>query len=200
MTAMPNNAWTVVTDSLDALRRTAAAINATNGGDPTPCSEWTVTQVFQHAVGDQLAWAASLGVGAGPSENPFTPSGRLDVSVKDLIEPALTAADTAWAAVRADDEAVATPLPQGALSAPIAATACALDAAVHAWDIAMALGQPSPLTDSLAAQLLPAAHAVVEPLRQYGAYAPALTPSPQTDNAAELLCYLGRNPRWSAGQ
>ncbi len=41
----------------------------------------------------------------------------------------------------------------------------------------MALGQPSPLTDSLAAQLLPAAHAVVEPLRQYGAYA-RLYPEP----------------------
>jgi uncharacterized protein (TIGR03086 family) len=195
---MPENTWTVMTQSLDALHRTAAAINGTNAEAPTPCSEWTVTQVLQHAIGDQLAWAASLGVDGGPSENPFTPSGVLEGSIEDLIGPALTAADTAWAGVRADDDAVPTPLPQGALDAMTAAAACALDAAVHAWDIAMALGQPGPLTEQLATALLPAARAVVEPLRQYGAYAPALTPSPEDDSVAELLRYLGRDPLWSA--
>ena len=85
-----------------------------------------------------------------------------------------------------------TPLPQRALPAATAAAACALDAAVHAWDITSALGRPSALTP----QLLPAAHAIVEPLRQYGAYAPALEPAAGDDPAAELLRYLGRNPHW----
>jgi hypothetical protein len=61
----------------------------------------------------------------------------------------------------------------------------------------MALGQPSPLTGQLAARLLPAAREVVKPLRQYGAYAPALAPSPEDDRVAELLRYLGGDPRWS---
>jgi hypothetical protein len=74
-----------------------------------------------------------------------------------------------------------------------------LDAAVHAWDITVALGQPGPLSDALAAQLLPAAHAVVEPLRQFGAYAPALPPQAGDDDAAELLRYLGRDPEWVTG-
>ena len=164
------------------------------------CSEWNVTQVLQHAAGDQLAWAAAIGVGAGPSENPFTPSGRLAGSVDDLVEQALAAARLAWAGVRSDDGAVPTPLPQGALPAPTAAGACALDAAVHAWDIAVALGRPGPLPGELAAQLLPAARAIAEPLRQFGAYAPALPPRPEDDHAAELLRYLGRNPQWTAGQ
>ena len=73
-----------------------------------------------------------------------------------------------------------TPLPQGALPAATAAAACALDAAVHAWDIAVALGQPGALPDGLAARLLPAARSIVEPLRQFGAYAAALPPSRQT--------------------
>ena len=93
-----------------------------------------------------------------------------------------------------------TPLPHGALPAPTAAGACALDAAVHAWDIAVALGQPGPLSDELAAQLLPAARAIVEPLRQYGAYAPALPARPEDSRAAELLRYLGRDPQWAAGR
>jgi hypothetical protein len=52
------------------------------------------------------------------------------------------------------------------------------------------------LSDELAARLLPAARAIAEPLRQYGAYAPARPPSPGDGQAAELLRYLGRNPNW----
>ena len=193
---MTEHTWTVITDSLALLRAAAALIGDANRDAPTPCSAWTVTQVLQHAAGDQLAWAAAIGVGAGPAENPFAPSGHLTGSVDDLLEPALAAARTAWAGVASDAGAVPTPLPQGPFPAPTAAAACALDAAVHAWDITVALGQPSPLTDALAARLLPAAHAVVEPLRQYGAYASALPPQPADGPAAELLRYLGRDPEW----
>ncbi len=194
---MTENTWNVITDSLGLLRNAAMLISDANAGAPTPCSAWTVAQVFQHAVGDQLAWAAAAGVGSGPAENPFTPSGLIEGSVDELIEPALAAARTAWARVRADDDAVPTPLPQGPLPAATAAAACALDAAVHAWDIAVALGEPGGLPDGLAARLLPAARSIVEPLRQFGAYAPALPTSPGDDHAAELLRYLGRDPRWS---
>jgi uncharacterized protein (TIGR03086 family) len=198
MTAMPEQTWNVITESLDLLRTAAAAITDTNRKAPTPCSAWIVTQVLQHAVGDQLAWAAALGVGTGPSENPFEPSGRLEGSITDLIEPALTVARTAWAGILSDNGAVPTPLPQGPFPAPAAAAACALDAAVHAWDIAAALGQPGLLPSALAAQLLPTARVIVEPLRQFGAYAAALPPQPDEDSAAELLRYLGRDPRWEA--
>lgn len=198
MTTMPAHAATVITESLDLLAAAAAAIGDANRDAPSPCSQWTVTQVLQHAAGDQLAWAAALGIGTGPADNPFSPSGFLEAGIDDLIEPALAAARTAWAGVRSDDEAVPTPLPQGPLRANVAAGACALDAAVHAWDIAVALGRPGLLPDSLAGQLLPAALAVVEPLRQFGAYAAALPPQPGDDLAARLLRYLGRDPRWQA--
>lgn len=193
---MSENTWNVITDSLGLLRNAAALVTDANREAPTPCSEWTVTQVLQHAAGDQLAWAAAVGAGTGPSENPFAPSGRLQGSVDDLIEPALAAARTAWARVPAGDDAVPTPLPQGAFPATTAAAACALDAAVHAWDIAVALGQPGVLSDELAVQLLPAARAIVEPLRQYGAYAAALPARPEDGSSAELLRYLGRDPEW----
>jgi hypothetical protein len=118
----------VITESLDLLSAATAMISDANRQASTPCTEWTVTQVLQHAAGDQLAWAAALGVGGGPSENPFAPSGQLDGSPRDLLDPAL------------------------------------------------------------------AAQAVIEPLRQYGAYAAALPPQPGDGPAAELLRYLGRDP------
>ena len=197
---MSKNTWNVITDSLDLLRNAAALISDANVDAPTPCSAWTVTQVLQHAVGDQLAWAAAIGVGTGPSENPFAPSGHLKESVDEFVESALATAGTAWVTVQADDDAVPTPLPQGALPAPTAAAACALDAAVHAWDIAVALGQPGGLSDGLAVQLLPAARSIVEPLRQFGAYAAALPAGAEDDHVAELLRYLGRDPRWGSGR
>ncbi|HUB38369.1 MAG TPA: TIGR03086 family metal-binding protein [Streptosporangiaceae bacterium] len=192
MTAQP---WTVITESLDLLRAAAAEISDVNRDAPTPCAQWTVSQVLQHAAGDQLAWAAALGVGTGPAENPFAPSGRLEGGIDDLIKPALDVARTAWAGVRSDDDAVPTPLPQGRLQAGVAAGACALDAAVHAWDIAVALGCPRFLPCSLAGQLLPAARAIVEPLRGF-AYAAALPEEPADDATAQLLRYLGRDPGW----
>jgi uncharacterized protein (TIGR03086 family) len=195
---MPGTTWNVMTESLDLLQTAAAMISDTNTKAPTPCADWTVTQVLQHAAGDQLAWSAALGVGSGPAESPFAPSGLLDGSAADLLTPALAAARTAWAGIGHDQPAVPTPLPQGELSAEVAAAACALDAAVHAWDIAAALGQPGFLPDELAAQLLPA-RTIIEPLRQYGAYAAALAPQPGDGVAAELLRYLGRDPQWRPG-
>ena len=78
-----------------------------------------------------------------------------------------------------------------------AAGATALDASAgHAWDIAMATGQGSPLTPELALSLMPVAKSIVEPLRAYRVYAQALEAG--ADDAAVLLCYLGRRPDWKA--
>ena len=188
--------FTVITESLDLLRSAGAAVSESNKDASTPCAEWTVTQVLQHAAGDQLAWAAALGTGTGPDYDPFSPSGTLDGDASELVAPALVAAETAWSSIADDDSPVNTPLPQGPLPAATAAAACGLDAAIHAWDIAVAVGLPSPLTPELASELLPAAHEIVELLRQYGAYGPALPAEAGDDAAAELLRYLGRNPNW----
>jgi hypothetical protein len=157
---------------------TSAPPASSAGAVAVPGAGRTVTQVLQHAVADQLAWAAILGVGAGPSAD---------------IEPALTTAHAAWAAVQSDDDAVLTPLPQGKMPPKTAAAACALDAAVHAWDIAMG---GLPLPNGLAADLSPTAHEIVEPLRQFGVYVVALPPEPGDDSASEWLRFLGRDPSW----
>jgi uncharacterized protein (TIGR03086 family) len=188
----------VLTESLQLLRAAAAAVPADRLGDPTPCSEWTVTQVLFHAAGDQHAWAATVAGSAFPAYNPFQPPAQLDGPIDELIAPALTAAEAAWATIDPAADAVPTPLPPvPTLSAELAAAACALDAAVHAWDIAVATGQPSPLTAELAGRLLPGARATAEPLRGF-AYASAQPAHEGDDVVAELLRYLGRDPHWTA--
>jgi uncharacterized protein (TIGR03086 family) len=186
----------VLTTSLDLLRHVAIGVPADQLGNPTPCSDWTVAQVLLHAAGDQHAWASSVGSSPPPAYNPFAPANQLDTTISDLIEPAIQAATKAWAGVDPAAGTVPTPLPPFPTMTPeLAAATCALDAAIHAWDIAVATGQPSPLTAELAGQLQPAAAATAEPLRGF-AYAPALPGQPTDHPAAALLRYLGRNPDW----
>ncbi|WP_410572226.1 TIGR03086 family metal-binding protein [Amycolatopsis sp. cmx-4-61] len=187
--------WPVLASAHEALRSAIAGVRDWTA--PTPCTEWNVTQVLQHAAGDQLGYAAAITGSGGPDFNPFAPSGSLPAAPAEFLEPTLTAAAAAFATVPLDATEVPTPLPQGALPAPLAAGAAALDAAVHAWDIAKATGQKSPLTPKLAEQLLPVAHQLADPLRGF-AYAPALPESPDDNAVASLLRYLGRDPEWTA--
>lgn len=188
----------VLAASYLALENSVAGVREGQWDNATPCAEWTVTQVIQHAAGDQLAYAKMLGIGNGPAYDPFSPSGAVDGTAAELVKDAVEQTAAAWATVADDTETVPTPLPHGDLPTPVAAVMCALDAAVHAWDIAIATGQPSPLDDELAGHLLAAAGGIVEPLRQWGAYAPVVETagSPSfTPVVDDLLRYLGRTPR-----
>ncbi|WFF00423.1 TIGR03086 family metal-binding protein [Micromonospora sp. WMMD964] len=199
MSEMAAAQWRIVLgEAHKALRTAVEGVPADAWDRPTPCDQWTVTQVLQHATGDQLAFASAIVGGPGPTEDPFAPSGRIEGDKMVDLRAALDASARAWASVADDNPQVPTPLPQGKLPAPVGAVACALDAAVHAWDIATATGQSSPLGEDLARPLLVVARQIVEPLRNYGAYAPAITTDPEADEVSVLLAYLGRDPQWSA--
>ncbi|WP_199486548.1 maleylpyruvate isomerase family mycothiol-dependent enzyme [Actinomadura logoneensis] len=187
--------WPILAQSHDALRTAVAAV--ADWGAPTPCADWTAAQVFQHAAGDQIGFAAFLTGCPGPSYDPFAPSGVLDGEPRDLLEPALRLAAEAWAGVATSSEQVHVPVPPNDMPAGLGVGACALDAAVHAWDLARSAGAPSPVPTTLARDLLPVAQQIVEPLRAFGAYAPAL-PASSGDEVAALMRYLGRDPNWTA--
>ena len=171
-----------------ALREATTGLTSDQLTAPTPCAEWTVAQVVEHAVLDQGIWATAVGGAPPVSGDAFAPSGApVDVA------GALTRAAAAWAGAPAE---VDSPLPQGRLDLATAERMAALDAAVHAWDVAVAVGAGPVLDDELAAEILPAARELVEPLRAWGAYAAALEPAGPP--AAQLLRYLGRDPEWTA--
>ena len=201
MSAIILTGWDVLDEARGMLRAAAAGVGPDGWTRPTPCSDWSVAQVLQHAALDQRVWGATLaGVDLAtvlaPGENPFAPSGQLGADPVACTDQALAESAPAW--TRAGAGTVPTPLPQGEMPAADAAGAAALDAAIHAWDIALATGQDSPLSPALARALRPIAEGIVEPLRAYGAYAQALAAGPGADEAAALLCYLGRRPDWAA--
>jgi uncharacterized protein (TIGR03086 family) len=194
---MSGYTWDVLDQSYRALRAAVAGIPADAWAQPTPSTAWNVTQVLQHAAGDQLAYASSLTGGAGPGYDPFSPSGTLDAAGTELLEAALTVGAETFGEFDPEqpDTEVAVPLPPFKLPVGLAVQAAALDAAVHAWDIAVATGQPSPLTLSLAQAVRPAADALADPLRGF-AFGPAIQPSADADDIVRLLNFLGRDENW----
>ncbi|MBC6456541.1 TIGR03086 family metal-binding protein [Actinomadura sp. HBU206391] len=178
-----------------ALRGAVIGVAPAEWSRPTPCEDWSVTQVLQHAAGDQIGYAAPITDGPWPTEDPFAPSGHIDEDPLAYVDRALEISARAWTKVGDDAPEVPTPLPQGPMPAWLSAGACALDAAVHAWDIAVATGQRSPLSPGMARQLMIVATRIVPPLRGYGAYAPELDAGSDADDVTMLLCFLGRRPR-----
>ncbi|GAA3546710.1 hypothetical protein GCM10022419_028610 [Nonomuraea rosea] len=189
--------WNVLDAAHEALRQAVAGVPAGGWDLPTPCEGWTVTQVLQHAAGDQIGFASALTGEPGPSFNPFDPSGERVADPAAFAEDAIARSAKAWAGVDRDAAEVPTPVPPNKMSPWAGSTACALDAGVHAWDIAVATGRPSPLTPELARPLLQVAKEIVEPLRGWGAYAAVLKPAADDDDVATLLRYLGRDPHWT---
>ncbi|MEU8616036.1 maleylpyruvate isomerase N-terminal domain-containing protein, partial [Actinoplanes sp. NPDC048791] len=89
--------WTVLDRAHAALRDATTALADADLGRPTPCTEWTVAQVLQHAAGDQLAYVAAIIGHGGPADDPFAPSGSLTGSPAELVEPTLAASAAAFA-------------------------------------------------------------------------------------------------------
>ena len=185
----------VLTRSHDYLREVVAAVPETAWAAPTPCTEWTVRQVLNHARIDQQAYGLVL-TGDRPGSDPFQPADTLDGDPVAELDKVLRAVADGYAHLAADADQVPTPL--GPMPLPFAAATAAMDAAVHAWDIAAATGQNRPLKADLAEGIWPAADRIVDQLRDsYRVFAPALEVTDEYDRAEALLAFLGRDPRWT---
>ncbi|MFJ3788494.1 TIGR03086 family metal-binding protein [Kitasatospora sp. NPDC090091] len=165
-------------------------------GAKTPCSEWTVRQILHHARLDQQALVMQI-TGEPPAGDPFEPEDALASDGRDAtaqLETVLRAAMKAWESVR---EAESVPTPMGPMPANAGTAVAALDAAVHAWDIARATGQDLPLTESMAERLDAPAEQTVDFVRDnFGKYGPAVDVPAGAGRADRLLAFTGRDPQW----
>ncbi|MBK3628594.1 TIGR03086 family protein [Streptomyces sp. MBT49] len=177
------------------LREVVAAVDESQWGVATPCEGWTARQVLNHARIDQQAYGLAL-TGGRPGSDPFHPADAFDGDPAAELSKVLDAVAGAYAGLPADADRVPTPL--GPLPLDIAAGAAAMDAAVHAWDIAVATGQDRPLPAAAAEGIRPAADRLVDHLRDaFKVFAPARETPDAHDAAASLLAFLGRDPRWT---
>ncbi|MGW6978420.1 TIGR03086 family metal-binding protein [Streptomyces sp. NPDC054932] len=163
-------------------------------GDPTPCTEWTVRQVLNHARLDQQALVMQI-TGVAPATDPFEPADATSDRPVAELAAVLGEAAAAWDSGR---DAESVPTPMGPMPAGMGAAAAALDAGIHAWDIARATGQDLPLTEEMAGALEDIAARIVDFVRDsFGKYAPPLATAQGATRAERLLAFTGRDPHWS---
>ena len=107
----------------------------------TPCSEWTVKNLLEHMIGV----VAGLGsAAAGTSPTPF----ELGADPGAQFARAAQSAIDAWRSPGVLDAIIdAGP---GPMPGRVLAGINLLDTATHAWDLAIATGQPADLPDDIA--------------------------------------------------
>lgn len=186
----------LMAEAHDYLRTVTVGVPSESWGLPTPCVDWTARQVLNHACLAQLAYVHAF---EGPERrvDPFSPPDVFDTSPTTRLDDVITKLKAAWATLPPDSGTAPTPF--GQMPVWIASGAAAMDAAVHAWDLAVAVGRSLPLSDDLAERLMPVAEQLVPPMRDtFHLFGPAL-PSPSSSSpATALLHYLGRIPDWTA--
>ena len=190
--------WHVLDEGRAMLRAAVAGVPADGWQRPTPCTEWNVAQVLQHAALDQRVWAAMLAGTEMPGENPFAPSGQLGARAAGLRRGRAGRVRAGLDGDRGDRRDSTDPAAAGADGARgggRGSRAGRRDPRLGHRDGHRAGLAADP---ELAQALTPVAQSIVEPLRQYGAYAAALEPAAGADEAEALLCYLGRRPAWTA--
>jgi uncharacterized protein (TIGR03086 family) len=155
---------------------------------PTPCGEWTVSNLFEHTVTTLDRFASALG---SPACDPVTgtPVERFDAAVARNL--------AAWGSVT-DPEAAVT-LPFGSFPAHLAVAMNQLDSLVHGWDLAAALGIPLPMPEDLAEVALQTAEIRCRREPRAPAWGPEVPP--RGDSTQEkLLALTGRDTAaWPGG-
>jgi uncharacterized protein (TIGR03086 family) len=147
---------------------------------PTPCSEWTVRGLVEHALAAQQGIPKQLGA-------------DVDVDLADLRAAFATVVGRARAAYEVPGNLAKTVEgPFGPMPCDQAMGLPTTDLLVHTWDLARAIGAD----EALDAEAVETAFGRLKPLdamiRRPGAFGPRVEPPAGADAQTEFLCFLGR--------
>ncbi|WP_236793140.1 TIGR03086 family metal-binding protein [Amycolatopsis sp. GM8] len=183
----------------EALREFDRTVHQISGGQwdaPTPCSEWTVRDLLNHLVSEQL-WVPHLLAGETLAQVGDRYDG--DVLGGDPVgiwEKSSIAARQAWTEPGATDRQVQ--LSFGDSEATLYGWQMTIDLAVHAWDLAKGIGAAQPISAEVADTLLPIVTPQIDWWQGIDIVA-APVPVPESASAADRLVALcGRSPSWPA--
>ncbi|MQA08734.1 MAG: TIGR03086 family protein [Pseudonocardiaceae bacterium] len=164
---------------------------------PTPCTEWTVQDLLNHLVSEQL-WA------------PWLLRKYTLAEVGDRFDGWLLGDDpvTAWEQAAAVARSAFTAA--GALHGKVHVTGGEIEAesygwqmttdlTVHGWDLAMAIGTDDPVDQNVARALLAELEPQVDDWQGAGIFDPPVPVDEDAPAGTRLVALLGRNPRHPLG-
>jgi uncharacterized protein (TIGR03086 family) len=166
-------------------------------GDPTPLERTNVADLLTHVYGLTLAFRDAAAKISGPTTStpPSSDGADLPTDWRYSIQHRLTELAAAWRAPEAwQGETVA-----GGLSMPAEAAGAVVnnELVLHAWDLAVATGQPY----AVAAENLEASWEFVvntpdTPEAREGLFGPRLPIDDDEPLLDRTLAYAGRDPQW----
>lgn len=181
-------------EALAVTQRLLAAVEEGQWSAPTPCSEWTVRQLVNHAVGGNWVFAKVMNGQELPPVSEPRRQGR-DVLGDDPLEAHRESASALVAAFRRPgvlDDIFTVPI--GTLPGRAALHLRTVESLVHGWDLGQATGQELSVPDEMAE------HALTFSQAQLTALPPDRTPfappQPIADDAPaieRLVALLGRS-------
>ncbi|WP_374984947.1 TIGR03086 family metal-binding protein [Streptomyces fradiae] len=180
-------------EALDLFSSHVHAVRDEQWDAPTPCAEWSVRDLVNHLTGEQL-WVPDL-VREGRTVAEVGDAYDGDVLGDDPVaawDRAAEGARRAFAEEGALDRTVA--LSSGDTAATAYCSQMVMDAVVHSWDLARAIGAderlPGPLVDLAYREVAPYA----DSLAASGLFADPVPSPPDADAQTRLLNLLGRRP------
>ena len=151
---------------------------------PSPCPPWTAREIVAHVIdGFDLVLAS-----AGRPRGADRPEDLVDdwAQAKDAVVDAMSDPETAGRTV---------PSPMGDFAFKQVVGGVILhDLLAHTWDLARATGQDETLDGDAVRSALAKMTPFDDLLRGPGMFGPKVTPPPDADAQAQLLCFLGRQP------
>lgn len=178
--------------AMDGFDRVVRQIRGDQWGAPTPCTQWSVRDLLNHLVSEQL-WAPWILRGATLDEVGDRFDGNVlgDAPVGAWTESSAAARD-AFTEPGALDQQVH--VSAGLIDAREYGWQMTTDLAVHGWDLATAIGAPQPIGDELASQLIELVEPNVGQWQEYGIFAPPVRVPAEAPPVTKLIAMLGRDP------
>jgi uncharacterized protein (TIGR03086 family) len=189
-------------DLLDAHRQAMAyfgqgvdAIGDHQWSARTPCRAWSVRDLVNHLVYEQL-WVPLLLSGATIAEIGDRFDGDMlgDDPVGRWRESA-AAALAAWEKPGALDRIAH--LSFGDVTADVYGWQITNDLAVHGWDLTAAIGAPLGIDDELATTLVTLNEPYVDRWQGMGIFEPPVAVPADAGPQTRLVALFGRDPNWS---
>jgi len=179
--------------ALDLFGDRVHAVRDDQWGAPTPCTDWTVRDLVNHLVSEQL-WVP-----------PLVRDGVTVEAIGDTFDGDVLGPDPAasWgASARASRAAFSAPdaldrvvhLSYADTTAAFYCAQLVTDLAVHTWDLSRAIGADERLPGDLLEFTVREVTPYAGDLAKSGLFAAPVEPPPGADAQTELLCLLGREP------
>ncbi len=166
---------------------------------PTPCPDYSVADLLDHIGGLSVAFAHAARKDDLTAHAPSADGSRLEDGFRDRIATALGELGEAWQDPGAyDGMTMAGPIE---LPAEEAARVALDEVAVHAWDLAVATGQPYPGDPAAVAACRDFVAAFEPPpggaADDGGLFGPPVAVPPDASALDQLIGATGRDPAWT---